>query len=398
MTSALVRPAAPRTSLGPAALVEALRPQRQPALALIDARLRGPREQMERSGHRVLLVDAGALDAAAVLDRVRASDPQPETAIVGIGGGTVMDAAKLTRLALDDPQASRAGLDRAERLGTALLPDTVRMRRALILQPSTLGTGSEFSAVACHSVEGARRLLSGQAMRADAVALDPALTRGLDAATVAEGIIEMLLRLIGSAISSDPSAEPDRASAELLVRIATAAAAERRHPGDPATRAALLLASGEMHTGWAGVGRSPYGVTHWYLANELAAVTGARKVPATLHVLPELWSRILAGDERLGHARRLRHFWGCVAGPLGLSADPVRAAQSWAAHAGIAPLSPSPEETTLAAARCRALGGGRHPAFRGFSTAELADLLTPHTSRPPRGGTHQQPQKGGDTP
>ncbi len=61
----------------------------------------------------------------------------------------------------------------------------------------------------------------------------------------------------------------------------------------------------ETHTGWALIGRDPpYGAKHWYLASELAYVTGARKMTATASVIGPVWEEIGKGASAWGDAGR----------------------------------------------------------------------------------------------
>ena len=50
------------------------------------------------------------------------------------------------------------------------------------------------------------------------------------------------------------------------------------------------------------MGRDPYGAKHWYLASELAYVTGARKMTATASVIGPVWEEIGKGASAWGDA------------------------------------------------------------------------------------------------
>jgi len=104
------------------------------------------------------------------------------TAILAVGGGSSMDAAKIiaaTRDSSDEPE-SWAGLDKA--------PATAAPLYAI---PTTAGTGSEatMGAVITHEGDRSKVVISGAALLPVAVALDPDLMLGLPPAiTAATGL------------------------------------------------------------------------------------------------------------------------------------------------------------------------------------------------------------------
>jgi alcohol dehydrogenase class IV len=93
--------------------------------------------------------------------------------IVGIGGGSALDQAKATAMALD------TGLTIAELL--KLKPGLPVRRNTLILMPTTSGTGAELSygAILTDTVSGEKLGLRGANQAADYAIVDPELTYSL---------------------------------------------------------------------------------------------------------------------------------------------------------------------------------------------------------------------------
>jgi NADP-dependent alcohol dehydrogenase len=82
-----------------------------------------------------------------------------------------------------------------------------------------------------------------------------------------------------------------------------------RKEDSPERRLLAARLSMETHTGWSLTGRNPYGAKHWYVANELAYLTGARKMTATAPLIAPIWEEIARGNVPWGDARRLRVLW-----------------------------------------------------------------------------------------
>ena len=113
-------------------------------------------------------------------------------AVVGIGGGSALDAAKAARIAADQG-GSTAEYARGERM-------PVPPRIGLILCPTTAGTGSEVSgASVLTDTERDRKLGFGHPeMRAQHALVDPVLTHGLPPAPTAHSGLDALAQAIGA--------------------------------------------------------------------------------------------------------------------------------------------------------------------------------------------------------
>ena len=142
---------------------------------------------LEQAGCAVTVFDAVEADPSlatlmAATDKARA---MAASGIVGFGGGSSMDVAKLAALLA----GSGEDIDDAWGVGNAKGP-----RLPLILVPTTAGTGSEVTPVSIITVSGdEKRGVSSPVILPDLAILDPELTLGLPAPiTAATGIDAMV--------------------------------------------------------------------------------------------------------------------------------------------------------------------------------------------------------------
>lgn len=113
------------------------------------------------------------------------------TAVVGIGGGSALDAAKAARIAADQGGEVRSFADGSR------TPEPPRI--GLVLCPTTAGTGSEVSgASVLTDEEHDRKVGFGHPnMRAQHALVDPVLTHGLPPGPTAHSGIDALAQAIG---------------------------------------------------------------------------------------------------------------------------------------------------------------------------------------------------------
>jgi len=224
---------------GKAAMLAELLPS-GPCLFVTDAQVR-----------RLGLADAAlaGLSAAGIeariFDAVEA-DPSRETlmaavaagegcaSVVGFGGGSPMDVAKLAAYLLGSGDELEAIWGVGKATG-ARLP--------LVLVPTTAGTGSEATPISVITVDGSLKLAVNSApLAADWALLDADLTLGLPrAVTAATGIDAMV-----HAIEAYTSARLKNPMSDLLAREALRLLAANLHgacevPGDREARQAMLL-------------------------------------------------------------------------------------------------------------------------------------------------------------
>lgn len=300
--------------------------------------------------------------------------------LVGIGGGRLHDIASLARLfAADCAHRPRidALLGRHGGLLAPVPPASARLPR-LVLVPTTIGPGSETSAAACREIDGLRSVVVGDALRADAALLDADLTATLPRSSVLEGAAEAALRLIGSRSGSPADRSADAPARRLLESLAdtggrVAGGTGGRVAGGTgvvrrADRAALGSASAASHDVLRSATADPFAATHWYLANEVSSRAGLRKVPATMPLLPVLWSR----DSAERRARR-RVVWHWFAAPLELHPDPVVGSAQWSERWGMA--VPAVEDRALLDAAPAIVARWGRSALPGLATDDALRLL-----------------------
>ncbi|MEV7606773.1 daptide-type RiPP biosynthesis dehydogenase [Paenarthrobacter sp. NPDC089322] len=232
--------------------------------------------------------------------------------IVGLGGGSVLDAVKLATLFTSEPNLATFAERHAKRSGLLVLPPSMSLkeRPRTILMPSTVGTGAEVSGVACLDTAVGRRLIVSPYLAGDVAVLDAGHLATLPGQLVLEGLLEALLRVAGTMIGSTRSVFDDDGYS-LVARIVRLG--QRLLSDDsPELRLVAARLSMETHTGWSLVARNPYGAKHWYIANELAYVTGTRKMTATASVVGPIWEEIENGASTWGDRRRLQELWSVV--------------------------------------------------------------------------------------
>jgi hypothetical protein len=247
--------------------------------------------------------------------------------VVAMGGGTVLDQAKLALLAAD--RQVRTRLSTRQRSGLLLFPAGLCRRAALVAVPTTLGTGSEVSAAACFTDAGRKRLVLGPSLQPDAAVLAKEATAGLPATLVAEGVLEAAFRCVGPYAGCSQDRPTEDAITELTAvrlvelghQVARTRAAGRSVPGS--VRLEIAILSGLTHGALLHRGRDPFAVRGWPVANELSVVAGVRKMTAVAAVLPPLWRAITDGAIGWGSADRLRRIWIRIAATdSGLPPDP----------------------------------------------------------------------------
>jgi alcohol dehydrogenase len=184
----------------------------------------------------VVLFDSVEADPSkdTLLAAVEAGRAAGVTRVVGFGGGSPMDVAKLAAYLLgsgDDLDSIwGVGLARGRHLPLALVP-------------TTAGTGSEATPVAVITCEGGeKRGVNAPALIADWAALDPSLTvgmpRGLTAATGIDAIVHAI-EAFTSAKAKNPLS--DMYALEALRLLSANLLTACHHPTNLAARSAMLL-------------------------------------------------------------------------------------------------------------------------------------------------------------
>lgn len=339
-----------------------------------------------------LTVNQHVVDRSASLDEVRQeSRAIGDDAVIAVGGGRVIDRAKLLTLFSADAHAEKR-LSTAHRCGFIALPSGARRRAPLAVVPTTLGTGAEISRSACIQVHGRKRLVFGDGLRPDSAVHTPAATDTLPDDLVAEGVLEALLRLAGCYVGSLTDLPRQDALVHKYARrlvqlgdlVLTARVAGVRTSGK--VRAEVARISGESHSDAVLAGREPFCDATWPLANELSMAMGSRKLTALAAVTPPVWQRISAGDRRLGCARRLTALWTVLraASAEAVPADPASGLRAlmdrWRINRVLPPdpdraMDPGDLAARLAEGASHAWGAGL-PMLRGLSVTETSELYS----------------------
>ena len=159
-------------------------------------------EALQNAGVACALFDQVEADPPdhCILAATKAATDFGATGIIGFGGGSSLDVAKLVALLACTPQA----LTEAYGLGRARGP-----RLPLILVPTTAGTGSEATAVAVVTTGAAEKMgVVSPLIIPDVALLDPELTLGLPPAVTAATGIDAMVHAIEAFTSINPNNSP----------------------------------------------------------------------------------------------------------------------------------------------------------------------------------------------
>jgi len=206
-----------------------------------------------RAAAEVTVFDAVEADPSRATLMAAVTAGQGATGVVGFGGGSPMDVAKLAALLL----GSGEDLDAAWGVGCAGGP-----RLPLVLVPTTAGTGSEVTPVAIITVDGAeKRGVSSPLILPDLAVLDPDLTLGLPGPVTAATGIDAMVHAIEAHTSRAPNNNPlsRMLAVEALRGLGANIARAVEDGSDRAARGAMLM--GAMLAGQA-FANSPVAAVH----------------------------------------------------------------------------------------------------------------------------------------
>lgn len=171
------------------------------------------------------------IDAASALARQHGA-----RAIIGLGGGSALDTAKLVAC------CAVSGLDAAAyALCATPLP---KDRLPIIAVPTTAGTGSEVTRVSVYADANKVKVWAwGEELKPDVAILDPELTFGLPPEVTAGTGLDALVHAIEAATNKQANPGNDLYCLEAIRLIAGHLERAVTHPGDLAARGAMLLAA-----------------------------------------------------------------------------------------------------------------------------------------------------------
>lgn len=193
------------------------------------------RSQLEQAGLRVI-VDSGtqpnprAADINALADRART---ERAGAVVGLGGGSVLDAAKAVAMLLTNPGVI-TDYEGRNRFEHAAAP--------FIALPTTCGTGSEVTWVSVISVPAERRKISvkGDGMFPVAALVDADLVDSLPTQLVATTGMDAVTHAVEAFIGLAANPASNALALAALDRLLPALSSDLDHPD---TRTALMEGS-----------------------------------------------------------------------------------------------------------------------------------------------------------
>lgn len=196
----------------------------------------GPRKALEDSGRHVTLFDKVEADPSRTTleTGVEVGLSVGAASVVGFGGGSPMDVAKLAAYLL----GSGDDLDRIWGVDIAK-----GQRLPLVLVPTTAGTGSEATPISVITCEGGVKLaVNARSLTADWAVLDPELTVGLPrhvtAATGVDAIVHAVEAYTSARLKNPLSDALAREALRLLTGNLLTVCTE---PQDLVAREAMLL-------------------------------------------------------------------------------------------------------------------------------------------------------------
>ena len=219
------------------------------ATGLVDLAL----DALRGAGLEVQVFSAVQADPSETIVLSAAEAAKPCSGVVGFGGGSSLDVAKLAALLA----VSQQPLGSAYGVGNATGP-----RLPLILVPTTAGTGSEVTPISIVTTGASEKMgVVSPLILPDLAVLDPQLTKGLPAAVTAATGIDAMVHAIEAYASASPNNNPiSRALAlEALRLMGSALETAVFEPDDMQARSDMLL--GSMLAGQA-FANSPVAAVH----------------------------------------------------------------------------------------------------------------------------------------
>lgn len=210
---------------------------------------------LETSGIAHITFDAVEADPseATVLSAVAHAQDENVDSIIGLGGGSSLDVAKLVAY------LAGSGDSIADVYGVG---NATGKRLPLILIPTTSGTGSEVTPIAIVTTGTNEKMgVVSPVLLPDTAILDPELTLGLPSATTAATGIDAMVHAIEAYASTSPNNNPvSRALALEALRLLGGALLRGVHQGDDLVARSRLLI-GSMLAGQA-FANSPVAAVH----------------------------------------------------------------------------------------------------------------------------------------
>jgi len=173
---------------------------------------------------------------AAVAALAPAEPARGVAAVVAIGGGSAIDAAKIAALATANELELTAGLA----VTAEVLPGP-----PVLAIPTTAGTGAEATAVAMLWHDGAKRMFVHAALVPRVVVLDPELLTSLPPAVTAASGLDAISHAVESLLSTFRTPLSETAAKAALARLGGALPVAYRDGGSVEARGETLLGAFE---------------------------------------------------------------------------------------------------------------------------------------------------------
>ncbi|CAM5605021.1 hypothetical protein GCM10010329_16580 [Streptomyces spiroverticillatus] len=344
------------------------------------------RDRIAGAGYAPELVSTPAVGTLPAIEAFAAGLADGEL-VVGIGGGSTLDFAKLATAISRSPETVRY-LTAGQRSGLVVLPAALGEYANILAVPTTLGTGTEAGPVACFPYESAsydsvKRIAMGEVLRPRVALRVADATETLPGPLVLDGVLEAIFRTVipytsdSVDLPQQDAAVEELAGALLLAGDEIARSLAAGKPAPAAERLRVAGLSAESQLGAINVGRSPYAVKCWALANEVSTTLGLAKMRAVAAIWPLVWRRALAGDTRFGSAARIHRLWGQLRlHATWLASDPYDGLEQLMLRWQIEHTVRLPRELlrTVALRSVRSWGAGL-PTLAGLSADDIAALL-----------------------
>jgi alcohol dehydrogenase len=241
--------------------------------------LDGIKQKLTETGVEFCVFDGVQPDPG--FDQVQAGEAMLSTekceAVIAVGGGSVLDAAKVISLLYNNPGPLKKfdGIQKAKKPGVPLFAI-----------PTTAGTGSEITVAAVISDPVTNRKIPvvDSKMIPGFIALDPEIMRGMPPAITAATGMDALTHAVESYLST-ASTESTEINATAAVRLISRYLARAYHDGND-IEARDAMASASFYAG-AAFGRTSVGYVHG-IAHQLGRVCKTPHGIANAMVLPEV--------------------------------------------------------------------------------------------------------------
>ncbi|MFT4517938.1 MAG: alcohol dehydrogenase [Halioglobus sp.] len=241
--------------------------------------LDGVKEVLTRTGVEFTVFNG--IQPDPTFDQVQAGEAALQEygseAIVAVGGGSVMDAAKMMALLHTNPGTLKS-FDGIQKGKHPSLP--------LFAIPTTAGTGSEitFAAVITDPISHKKTPVIDSKMIPGHIALDPEIMKGMPQGITAATGMDALTHAVESYLSKASTASTEQQAKAAIRMIFTYLTRAYHNGGDMEAREAMAMAS--FYAGSA-FGRTSVGYVHG-IAHQLGRVCNTPHGNANAMVLPEV--------------------------------------------------------------------------------------------------------------